>query len=332
MEDKAERSISFEAMEKLVAAKKPLLGRRQKMVIKTVALLTAASVLGYFLAVHSVPLGDWIETAVRWLRINLGGLFDFISTVIKWMADRLETLLLWPPSVAICAVFGLLGWWARRMEFGVFAILGFLFIDSMLLWKDAMSTLSLVLVASIIAIAIGIPLGILAGKSGTAGAAFKPMLDFMQTMPAFVYLIPAIFFFGIGKVPGIVATVIFAMPPSVRLTELGIRQVDEEVVEAAEAFGATKNQILFRVQLPLALATIMAGVNQVIMLALSMVVVAGFVGSGGLGGEVIRAISTLNMSLAVEAGLGVVVIAIFLDRMTEALGQRADRSRGSAST
>ncbi len=321
MEDKAERSISFEAMEKLVAAKKPLLGRRQKMVIKTVALLTAASVLGYFLAVHSVPLGDWIETAVRWLRINLGGLFDFISTVIKWMADRLETLLLWPPSVAICAVFGLLGWWARRMEFGVFAILGFLFIDSMLLWKDAMSTLSLVLVASIIAIAIGIPLGILAGKSGTAGAAFKPMLDFMQTMPAFVYLIPAIFFFGIGKVPGIVATVIFAMPPSVRLTELGIRQVDEEVVEAAEAFGATPLKVLRSIQVPLAMPTIMAGVNQVIMLALSMVVIAGMVGAGGLGAVVFRGVTRLDIGLGFEGGIAVVILAIFLDRLTASLGR-----------
>jgi ABC-type proline/glycine betaine transport system permease subunit len=152
----------------------------------------------------------------------------------------------------------------------------------------------------------------------------------MQTLPAFVYLIPAIFFFRIGIVPGLVATLVFAIPPGIRLTELGIRQVDQEVVEAAQAFGATKNQVLLRVQLPLALPTIMAGVNQVIMLALSMVVIAGMVGAGGLGGEVVRAISRLNVSLGVEAGLGVVIVAIFLDRITEAIGRKVDPSRVAA--
>ena len=301
--------------------KKPFLSRRAKAVLRIVFLLAVTAGLGFLFFQYRMPLGDWIEAAVDWLTTNLGGLFDFISTVIEWMTDKLEDLLLWPPAWVICGIFGLIGWKVRRISFGVFAFLGFLLIDSMLLWDDAMSTLSLVLVASIIAVAIGIPLGILAGKNELASTLFRPILDFMQTMPAFVYLIPAIIFFGIGKVPGVVSTVIFSMPPAVRLTELGIRQVDKEVVEAAEAFGAPPFKVLRSIQVPLAMPTIMAGVNQVIMLALSMVVIAGIVGAGGLGSVVFRGVTRLDIGLGFEGGIAVVILAIFLDRITASLGQ-----------
>ena len=187
-----------------------------------------------------------------------------------------------------------------------------------------MLTLSLVIIAATVAVAIAVPIGIAAARSDAVSVAVRPLLDFMQTMPAFVYLIPAIIFFGIGAVPGIFATVIFSLPPGVRFTELGIRQVDSETVEAGAAFGATPRQILRGIQLPLATPTIMAGVNQVIMLALSMAVVAGMVGADGLGKAVVAALSSQNIPLGVEAGLGVVVLAIFLDRMTAALGNSGD--------
>lgn len=281
------------------------------------ALGTGAGI-AFFL--YQVPLGDWIESIVEWLTTNLSGLFDFASEVITWMVDNLEKLLLWPPPAVIAAVFGLAGWRLRSLAFGAFSFAGFALIDSLLLWEDAMSTLSLVLVASVVAIAIGIPLGILAAKREWASKTFKPVLDLMQTMPAFVYLIPAIIFFGIGKVPGVFATVIFAMPPAVRLTELGIRQVDTEVVEAAEAFGAPPFKVLRSIQVPLALPTIMAGVNQVIMLSLSMVVIAGIVGAGGLGAVVYRGVTRLNIGLGFEGGTAVVILAIYLDRLTATMG------------
>ncbi len=321
MADQADDGAAGEAVDTIEVGKRPFLSRRMKSALKLAALLAVTAGLGFLFFQYRVPLGEWIESVVRWLTTSLSGLFDLISTVIKWMVDELEDLLLWPPALVICAIFGLIGWKVRRITFGAFAFLGFLLIDSMLLWDDAMSTLSLVLVASIVAIIIGIPLGILAGKNETASTIFKPLLDFMQTMPAFVYLIPAIIFFGIGKVPGVVATVIFAMPPSVRLTELGIRQVDKEVVEAAEAFGAPPFKVLTSIQVPLAMPTIMAGVNQVIMLALSMVVISGIVGAGGLGAVVFRGVTRLDIGLGFEGGIAVVILAIFLDRMTAALGQ-----------
>jgi ABC-type proline/glycine betaine transport system permease subunit len=213
----------------------------------------------------------------------------------------------------------------RSWKLGLFTVASFTLIGSMNMWEEAMSTLSLVLVASLIAVVIGVPLGILAARKEKVSSVVKPVLDFMQTMPSFVYLIPAVIFFGIGAVPGVVATVVFAMPPAVRLTELGLRQVDEEVVEAGEAFGAPPRQILTKIQIPLALPTIMAGINQVIMLALSMVVIAGIVGAGGLGAVVFRGVTRLNVGLGFEGGLGVVILAVFLDRVTASLGERSQK-------
>lgn len=267
-----------------------------------------------------IPIGTWIESVVDWIKDNLDGLLDVISFVMSFLVDGLTSILLAPSFVVIIVIAALIAWVVRSWQLAIGTIVSFGLIVGMDLWVPAMQTLALVLVAAIIAVLIAVPLGIWSARNSTVRAVLKPVLDFMQTMPAFVYLIPAIVFFGIGVVPGLVATVIFALPPGVRLTELGIRGVDSETVEAGQAFGAKPGQILRGIQLPLAMPTIMAGVNQVIMLALSMAVIAGMAGADGLGKMVVEAISTINIPKGVEAGLGVVLIAVFLDRVTAALG------------
>jgi len=267
-----------------------------------------------------IPIGDWVKAAVDWVKDNLEGLLDVVAFVVRFLVDGLTDVLTGTPIVVVILVAALIAWTVRSLWLALGTIVSFALILSMELWVPAMQTLSLVIVAALVAILIAIPLGIWSARNDTVRAVLKPVLDFMQTMPAFVYLIPAIVFFSIGVVPGLVATVIFALPPGVRLTELGIRGVDSETVEAGQAFGAKPGQILRGIQLPLALPTIMAGVNQVIMLALSMAVIAGMAGADGLGKMVVEAISTVNIGKGVEAGLGVVLIAVFLDRVTAALG------------
>jgi len=267
-----------------------------------------------------LPLGTWVASAVDWIKDNLGGLLDAISFVVTLLVEGLTHLLLLPYFYVVIVIAALIAWAVRSWQLAIGTTVSFALIVLMGLWVPAMQTLALVLVAGAVAVLIAIPLGIWSARSATVRAVLKPVLDFMQTMPAFVYLIPAIVFFSIGVVPGLVATVIFALPPGVRLTELGIRGVDSETVEAGHAFGATPAQILRGIQLPLAMPTILAGVNQVIMLALSMAVIAGMAGADGLGKMVVEAISTVNIAKGVEAGLGVVLIAVFLDRVTAALG------------
>lgn len=267
-----------------------------------------------------LPLGTWVASAVDWIKDNLDGLLDVISFVVTFLVEGLTFLLLLPYFFVVIAVAALIAWLVRSWQLAIGTVVSFGLIVAMGLWVPAMQTLALVLVAALVAVLIAIPLGIWSARNATVRAVLKPVLDFMQTMPAFVYLIPAIVFFSIGVVPGLVATVIFALPPGVRLTELGIRGVDSETVEAGQAFGAKPGQILRGIQLPLAMPTILAGVNQVIMLALSMAVIAGMAGADGLGKMVVEAISTVNIAKGVEAGLGVVLIAVFLDRVTAALG------------
>jgi glycine betaine/proline transport system permease protein len=267
-----------------------------------------------------IPVGTWIESGVDWIKDNLDGLLDVISFVVTFLVDGLTSLLLLPYFFVVIAIAALIAWLVRSWQLAIGTIISFTLIVAMGLWVPAMQTLALVLVAAVIAVLIAVPLGIWSARNATVRAVLKPVLDFMQTMPAFVYLIPAIVFFSIGVVPGLVATVIFALPPGVRLTELGIRGVDSETVEAGQAFGAKPGQILRGIQLPLAMPTILAGINQVIMLALSMAVIAGMAGADGLGKMVVEAISTVNIAKGVEAGLGVVLIAVFLDRVTAALG------------
>ena len=224
-------------------------------------------------------------------------------------------------------IFVLIAWVVKSWKLAVGTAITFLLIISMEQWENAMETLALVIVATLTALIIAIPLGIWAARNKYVSALVRPILDLMQTMPAFVYLIPAVLFFSIGAVPGLFATLIFSMPPGVRMTELGIKQVDKETVEAGRSFGATDWEILKGIQLPLAIPTIMAGVNQVIMLALSMAVIAGMVGAEGLGQEVVSALAKINISKGSEAGLSIVFLAIFLDRVTSALG--APREKGS---
>ena len=279
-----------------------------------------------------VPVGQSFETLVDWLTDNLGGLFTLVDTVISALVIGLQDGLLWVPTLALVLAFAGVSLVLRGWKFALFTGLSFLLVVSMGQWENAMRSLALILVASTIAVLFAVPLGILTGRNDTAARIVKPVLDLMQTMPAFVYLIPAVTFFSIGVVPGVFATVIFAMPPGVRLTELGIRSVDKEMVEAGHAFGAQPVAILRGIQLPLAMPTIMAGINQVIMLALSMVVIAGMVGAGGLGGAVFEGITRLNIQLGFEGGLAVVILAIFLDRATGALGERSAVARAEHAT
>ncbi|MFE6943619.1 ABC transporter permease/substrate binding protein [Streptomyces chartreusis] len=265
-------------------------------------------------------LGDWVDSGVDWLVAHMGWLFDAIKAVVEGMYDGVNAVLTAPEPLLLAGIFAVLAWWLRGVVAGVLAFGGFVLVDSLELWDRAMSTLALVLVATVIALVLSIPLGIWAARSRTVSATVRPVLDLLQTMPSMVLLIPAILFFGLGTAAGVIATLIFALAPGVRMTELGIRQVDAELVEAAEAFGTTPRDTLLRVQLPLALPTIMAGVNQVIMLSLSMVVIAGMVGTGGLGGAVNEAIGQLDIGFGFEAGVGIVVLAIYLDRITGALG------------
>jgi glycine betaine/proline transport system permease protein len=287
-----------------------------------------------------IKLGDQVSDGVNWLTEKGAGFFDAISSVMTHLVDAVTKVFTGPPYLVWVVLFTVLALLARGWAFGVFTVLAFLLIDSFDLWTDTMQTLGLVLVAAILATVIGVPLGIWSARNRGVRTVLRPILDTAQTTPSFVYLIPAVFFFGIGVVPGVVATLIFAIPPAVRLTDLGIRQVDPEVVEAAHAFGAHPRQILREVQLPMALTTIMAGINQVIMLGLSMVVVAGLAGAPGLGAKVTGAVSQLDIATGFESGLAVVVLAIFLDRLTSAAAESPKNSlwaklrkrRGASST
>ncbi|MFI0410537.1 ABC transporter permease [Actinomadura sp. 3N508] len=284
-----------------------------------------------------VPVGEWFDSLVTWCTDNLSWLFDGIGSAIESSVDGLTDALNLLPPLGLTLVLAVLALAISGWKLGVFTILGFLLIDSMELWEPAMDSLALVIVSALVSTVLAVPIGIAAARSDMVSRIVRPVLDFMQTMPAFVYLIPAIFFFSIGSVPGVVATVIFAMPPGVRLTELGIRGVDPEMVEAGEAFGTPPNRILTRIQIPLAMPSIMAGINQLIMLSLSMVVIAGMVGAGGLGGEVLEGINRVDVAKGFEGGIAVVVLAIYLDRLTGALSGgpgmlRALFARGRAAT
>lgn len=271
-------------------------------------------------SIPDLPIGTWAESGIDWLTENASWLFDAFSALVELLVGNLTSLLLAFHPLLVIAVLALLAWGIRswRLALGTVVMLSIAMMMGQ--FVTLLQTMALVLVAALLAVVVALPLGIWAAKSPTVSAIVRPIMDFMQTMPAFVYLIPAVTFFSIGVVPGLFATFIFSLPPGVRMTELGIRQVDAETVEAGEAFGASSWQVLRGIQLPLAVPTIMAGINQVIMLALSMAVIAGMVGADGLGKEVTSAISTLNLAQGVEAGLAVVFLAIYLDRMTGALG------------
>lgn len=269
-----------------------------------------------------VPLADWIESFEAWLENNFEPLFDFISLIIGGTVDGLNVALDWLPPLAVIILFTAIAWYIGKWKMGVFTAVGLLIIDNLGLWSQTMQTLALVLTAAFISIIIGIPLGILCARHNGVQRIVTPVLDFMQTMPAFVYLLPAVTFFSLGVVPGVISSIIFAIPPTIRLTNLGIRQVPAELVEAADAFGSTPGQKLVKLQLPIAMPTIMAGVNQTIMLSLSMVVIASMVGAQGVGATVYRAVTQIKTGLGFEAGLAIVILAIILDRLTQQVIKR----------
>lgn len=269
-----------------------------------------------------IPLSTWIDQLLDWLIMQFGTFFDGITSLLEGTVEGMVSGLSFVPSILLAILFALLAWWISTRKIAIFSLLGFFIIDYLGYWESMLQMLALVIMAVVISIVIGIPIGIWASQSDSVKKIVTPILDFMQTMPAFVYLLPAIFFFNIGVVPGIVASVIFSMPPTIRLTTLGIRQVPEDLIEATEAFGSTTGQKLIKVQIPLAMPTIMAGINQSIMLALSMVVIASMVGAPGLGEEVYRAVTQLKTGVGVEAGIAIVIVAIILDRITQNAGKQ----------
>ncbi len=273
---------------------------------------------GFFI----IPLDTWVNTGVDWLIINLAAIFDGIKIVTRTVLNNLEAFLLWLPWWAVLLLIVLVAWRLASRRVAIFTAAAMYFIGMLDLWDLCMSTLALIATAVLISVVVGVPTGILSARSARIDNIVRPVLDVMQTMPAFVYLIPALMFFGIGKVPGVMATVIFAVPPAVRLTNLGIKQVPQDLVEAAQTFGSTKMQLLFKVQLPLAMPSIMAGINQTIMLSLSMVVLAAMIAAGGLGREVFMALGQVDIGRGFVAGLAIVLVAMILDRITQALGKR----------
>jgi ABC-type proline/glycine betaine transport system permease subunit len=268
-----------------------------------------------------IPLRGWIETGVRFARDEFRPFFDSFSDVVELVIGWLLSLLQGTPVPVLLGILVLLTVFLAGWRLGLFALLGLLLIENIGLWRPFLQTLSLVLTAQTLIVLVGLPLGILSAGSRTAERIIRPILDFMQTMPAFVYLIPAVMFFGIGLVPGVVATFVFALPPLVRLVNLGIRQVPTDLVEAADAFGSTGLQKLLKVQMPVAMPTVMAGLNQSIMLNLSMVVIASMIGAQGLGTEVLRGIQRIQVGQGFEAGLAVVILAVILDRITASLSR-----------
>ncbi|SFH72347.1 ABC transporter permease [Modicisalibacter xianhensis] len=266
-----------------------------------------------------IPLGDWIEGGLDFLTSEYSMVTRGISRFTQTGINALNDGLMWMPAWALMALIGLLCWRLSGIRLAIGAVLGLVLIWNLGLWDPMIESLTLVVIATFVAVLIALPLGIFAALSDRFYSMIMPILDFMQTMPAFVYLIPAIPFFGIGSVSAIFATVIFSMPPAIRFTTLGIRQVPKDLVEAADAFGSTRGQKLIKVQLPLSLPTIMAGINQTIMLALSMVVIAAMIGADGLGNEVWKAIQRLRPGDGFEAGIAVVILAMILDRLTQAL-------------
>ena len=266
-------------------------------------------------------VSDGIDKATEWMTREGDFIFDVISNAIKNAILWIKKILLWVPWPALIVGVGLLAWRIAGLAVSIFSVIALLLIGLSGLWPSAMETIALMVTSVVVAIGVGIPLGVIGARSDRADALMRPILDGMQTMPSFVYLVPAILFFGLGNSPAVMATVIYAVPPAIRLTNLGIRQVPSETVEAARAFGADSRQLLLKVQLPLALPTIMAGINQTTMMALAMVVIASMVAAGGLGQDVLTAIGGLKVGNSIVAGLAIVFLAIIIDRITQGIAR-----------
>ncbi|MFJ4143230.1 glycine betaine/L-proline ABC transporter permease ProW [Pseudomonas sp. NPDC089734] len=274
----------------------------------------------------TVPLGQWVEVVLNYMVHNFREVFRSIRWPVDQILNGIQYCLLSIPPTVFIVFSALLGWQIGGKRVGVLCFTTLTLLGLIGVWNDAMTTLALVLTSLVFCVVIGVPLGVLCARSDRLEKLLRPALDAMQTLPAFVYLVPVVMLFGIGNVPGVLVTIIFSIAPLVRLTNLGIRQVPEDKVEAARAFGCTRRQMLVKVQLPLAAPTIMAGLNQALMLSLSMVVIASMISVGGLGLMVLRGIGRLDMGLATVGGLGLVLLAIFLDRLTQAMGERSNKA------
>lgn len=271
-----------------------------------------------------IPLADWINAGFKVISYYLSPILRSLSVILEVVIEQFEDILTWPAEAIILAAVGLITWRLANSRVAVFAVLGLLAAFGMGVWEETMSTIALALSGTAVSLIFAIPLGIAASQNDMTERIIRPVLDFMQTLPSFVYLIPAVMFFGMGKVSALVATMIFAMPPAVRLTNLGIREVSGEMVEAARSFGSSRWQTLWEVQLPLALPTIMAGVNQCIMMSLAMTVIASMIGAGGLGLVVLRSMQTLDIGMGAVGGISIVILAILLDRLTENISRRQE--------
>ncbi|MGR3315254.1 ABC transporter permease [Roseovarius indicus] len=275
-----------------------------------------------------LPVGEWAQSLIDWLVSNYRDFFQALKQPIDIVLTGLETILRGVPPTILIVVFGLLGWQVAGPRVGVIAVVCLFLVGAIGAWPNAMTTLAIILTAVLFCIGVGIPMGILAARSDRFEAVLKPCLDFLQTIPSFVYLVPVVMLFGIGNVPGVIVTIVYALAPIVRLTNLGIRQVRADMVEASVAFGGNRRQTMWKVQLPLALPTIMTGVNQTIMMSLAMSVVASMISVTGLGQMVLRGIGRLDMSIATTGGLGIVLLAIVIDRVSQGFGRtRRDRGR-----
>ena len=269
-----------------------------------------------------IPMDEWVSDAVNWLVDNHRDIFQALKWPVEQTLNGFDAGLNALPPLLVIAVFALAAWRFSGYKLAIFTTATMVLVGLLGLWEDTMTTLAMVLSSVLFCTLAGVPLGIWAGRSDRFEAGLRPMLDAMQTTPAFVYLVPIVMLFSVGNVAGVLATIVFALPPIIRLTSLGIRGVHPELVEAAQAFGATKWQVLVKVQVPLAMPTILAGLNQTIMMALSMVVIAALIGAGGLGSPVILGLNTLDIGRAVVGGLGIVLMAIVLDRITQSMAQR----------
>jgi glycine betaine/proline transport system permease protein len=269
-----------------------------------------------WITAHKIPLGAWLKEFVTFLNNHAQGFFDFVSMVLGSIISTLLTVMLWFPPLILVAIFAISTYLLHRsIALAVSVAVGLLLVINLGYWEATVETLALVVCGTLLCLVIGIPVGVAAAHRPWLYTALRPILDLMQTIPTFVYLIPTLVLFGLGMVPGLISTIVFAIPAPIRLTHLGVSSVPRQLVEAGLAFGATKRQLLFKIELPYALPTIMAGVTQCIMLSLSMVVIAALVGADGLGKPVVRALNTVNVGMGFEAGLVIVILAILLDRV-----------------
>ncbi|MTI69318.1 MAG: proline/glycine betaine ABC transporter permease [Firmicutes bacterium] len=274
-----------------------------------------------------LPIGESVESFIQFLLSNFEPIFDGIANILGGFMEGTGDFLLMIPPLFFIILLSVIAWFLANKKVALFTVISLFLIFGMGLWQSFVKTFVLVIVATLISLIIGIPIGVLISKRKRLDRIATPILDFMQTMPPFVYLIPAVMFFGIGDVPGVISTVVFSMPPAIRLTKLGLKQVPEELEEVGDSFGLTPFQMLYKIKLPLALPSIMAGINQTIMMSLSMVVVASMIGTKGLGSDVLNGIQRNDIGIGFEAGLSVVILAIILDRITSSLGTITQRKK-----